>query len=62
MFTSTEFRSKFVKTSLSQNLKEMRFSLVQYFYKIPEARSKIVLKVCRSPVLLKLPEPNTKIL
>ena len=41
---------------------EMQLSLVQYFYKLPEAISKIVLKVCRSPVLLKLLEHSTEIL
>jgi hypothetical protein len=33
--------------------KEIQLSLVQYFYKLSERSSKIVLKVCRSPVLLK---------
>jgi hypothetical protein len=43
-------------------LKEILLSLVLYFYKLPKASSKIVSKFCRSHVLLKPPEPNTKIM
>ena len=63
MCTDTDFRSNFVKMELSQDFgrNALLLSLVQYFYKLPEASSKIVLKVCRSPVLLKLPEHSMKI-
>jgi hypothetical protein len=40
---------------------EMQLSLVQYFYKLPQASSKIVVKICCSPVLLQLPGHNMKI-
>ena len=62
VFTGTDFRSKFVKKWYYLKIsEEMQLSLVQYFYKLDEASSKIVLKVCCSHVLLKLRGHSMKV-